>query len=170
MQMKSEEIGECSDQKKITQFVRLQNNYLKQSVIESPNRNTRIVDNNRLSRDLNRKEGKQNIPLTMNQNPKVLIHRRRKNLIRTTRAIKTVKSYILKYYDEYRLIEMHLIGDYQIKWDLFYSISAAEKNFVVFSQSFKNVYVWLSKSFKNLNLRLLSNHQQDIEILYIGTL
>ena len=106
----------------------------------------------------------------MNQNPKVLIHRRRKNLIRTTRAIKTVKSYILKYYDEYRLIEMHLIGDYQIKWDLFYSISAAEKNFVVFSQSFKNVYVWLSKSFKNLNLRLLSNHQQDIEILYIGTL
>ena len=51
------------------------------------------------------------IPLTMNQNPKVLIHRRRKNLIRTTRAIKTVKSYILKYYDEYRLIEMHLIGD-----------------------------------------------------------
>ena len=106
----------------------------------------------------------------MNQNPKVLIHRRRKNLIRTTRAIKTVKSYILKYYDEYRLIEMHLIGDYQIKWDLFYNISAAEKNFVVFSQSFKNVYVWLSKSFKNLNLRLLSNHQQDIEILYIGTL
>ena len=60
---------------------------------------------------------------------------------------------------------MHLIGDYQIKWDLFYSIPAAEKNFVVFSQSFKNFYVWLSKSFKNLNLRLLSNLQQDIEIL-----
>ena len=32
MQMKSEEIGECSDQEKITQFVQLQNNYLKQTV------------------------------------------------------------------------------------------------------------------------------------------
>ena len=101
----------------------------------------------------------------MNQNPWVLIHGRRKNLIRTTRAIKTVKSCILKYYDEYRLIEMHLIGDYQINLGLFYSISAARKNFVIFSHSFKNFHVWLSKSFKNLNLRLLSNHQQEIEIL-----
>ena len=101
----------------------------------------------------------------MNQNPWVLIHGRRKNLIRTTRAIKTVKSYIFKYYVEYKLIEMHLIGDYRIKLDLFYSISAAGKNFVVFFHSFKNFFVWLSKSFKNLNLRLLSNHQQDKEIL-----
>lgn len=102
----------------------------------------------------------------MNQNPWVLIHGRRKNLIRTTRAIKTVKSCILKYYDEYRLIEMHFIGDYQINLGLFYSISAARKNFVIFSHSFKNFHVWLSKSFKNLKkLRLLSNHQQEIEIL-----
>ena len=71
---------------------------------------------------------------------------------------------------EYRLIEMHLIGDYQIKWDLFYSISAARKNFVVLSHSFLNFYVWLSKSFKNFNLRLLSNDQKGIEILYSGTL
>ena len=50
---------------------------------------------------------------------------------------------------------MHLIGDYEIKWDLFYSISAARKTFVVFSHSFKKFYVWLRKSLKNFNLRLL---------------
>ena len=51
--------GKVLIKKKITQFLQLQNNYLKQTVIEFPNRNTHIVDNNRLSRDFNRKEGKQ---------------------------------------------------------------------------------------------------------------
>ena len=50
MQMKSEEIGGGSDKKKITQFLQLQNNYLQQTFIESPTRNTHI--DNRLSRDL----------------------------------------------------------------------------------------------------------------------
>ena len=74
---------------------------------------------------------------------------RRKNLIRKTRTIKTAKSCIFKYQEINGNVSLRRLPD-QIRFN--FTVSPLLGKILIYS--FKNFYVWLSKSLKNFNLRL----------------